>query len=197
MKSPFIVMLAAALLAGSTLPSAAQPNKAKQQRPAMGQGGPGGPGGDEGVSEEQKEKLQAAMKAEREVMKPLQRDLRDAVTKLSDLIEDGAADSELQAGMDRVEKAQKAIEAQREKSQAQIKAMMPIKQRAMMMVRMAQGMGQMRGGMQQRMGQGAGQGRMGQGMGPGRMGMGQGMGGGMRGRGMDSDGNDGPEDDQP
>ncbi|MBI5242493.1 MAG: periplasmic heavy metal sensor [Elusimicrobia bacterium] len=190
MRLPFFVMLAVVLLAAAAGPSAAQPDKGREPSPAMGPGGPGGPGGMPGLSEEQKEKLQAAMKAEREAMKPLQRQLRDAVTKLSDLIEDEAGDKELEAAMDKVEKLHKEMQAQREKSQAHLKVMLPVKQRAMMMIRMSRGMDRMREAMGQR-------GRMGR---RGRMGLGRGGhegddGGMPPGPGPDPD--EGPQDEEP
>ena len=196
MRIPFFAMLAVVLLAGAALPSAAQPDKGREPRPAMGPGGPRGPGDMPGISQEQKEKLQAAMKAEREATKPLQRELRDAVTKLSDLIEDGAGDKELEAAMDRVENLHKEMQARREKFQAQLKAMLPVKQRAMMMVRMSQGMGRMHGAMGQggQMGQRERMGRRGR-MGPGS--------GGPEGDdkemppGPGPDADEGPQDEEP
>ena len=187
MKISMFALLGAALLAAMPLPSTAQPEENGPQ-PAMMPGGPGMPGPDDGLSQEQREKVQAAMKAEREAMKPLHRDLRDSITKLSDLLEDGAGEKELQTQMDRVEKVRKAIQTQREKSEAKISAMLPVKQRAMMMVRMAHQMEAMHGGMQQ--GMRPGMGGMRPGMRPGTGGPGM-MGPGMR-RGIPGGPNMGP-----
>ncbi|MFA5138931.1 MAG: hypothetical protein WC728_06820 [Elusimicrobiota bacterium] len=86
------------------------------------------------------------MQAEQRAMKPLRRDLRDAALRLKDLVEDEASDKELQAGMDQVQKARKAMEARREKFAKELEAKMSLRERAMMMVRSVAEMSGLQGG---------------------------------------------------
>ena len=142
MKRSIYVLLAAAVLFGAAaLPRALAADAAKGT-----QAGPKEKRAEKwleksGLSQEQADKLKAAFKAEREAMKPLRRELRDALLKLKDKVEDEAGDKDVQAALDRVEQAHKAIQVEREKSQANLASFLPATQRAKMMLRMAGRMG--------------------------------------------------------
>ena len=93
-----------------------------------------------GLTEEQRGKVKEAFKAEREASKPLRRELRDAVQKLEDAVEDEAGDKALETALTRVEKARNALEAQREKSHAKLASLFTPAQRAKMVLRRARHM---------------------------------------------------------
>lgn len=164
--SAYVLMTMTLLLAGGL--SLAKAQGPKEPKAAAGESRKGAHWEKMGLSKEQGEKLEASMKAEREAMKPLQREMRDALTKLRDLVEDKAGDKDLQAGIDRVNGARKAIQAEHDRFEATL-ASLPVLARAKMLLHQNAPMG---GGM---------------GMGPGGMkghpGMMGGGGGGMPGRG--------------
>jgi hypothetical protein len=112
-------LLSCAMLASLACLASAQPGSR-----------PGGRGEKKGMDPAIREMMQA----ERQAVKPLERDLRDAALKLKDLIEDESSDKDLQAGMDRVEKARKALEARREKFAKELEAKISVRERAAMMV---------------------------------------------------------------
>ncbi|MFA6029713.1 MAG: periplasmic heavy metal sensor [Elusimicrobiota bacterium] len=177
-RSIYVLLTVSLLLAGLSVVKA---QEKRDPKAAAGEKSMGSRGDKLGLSAEQKEKLEVAMKAERTAMKPLQREMRDAITKLSDLLEDNASDKDLQAGMDRVAAARKAIAAEHERFEASL-SFLPVKARAGMLVHMSRGMGGMGG-----MGPGGMKGH------PGMMG----GGGGMPGRGMQNRPPQGPPEGAP
>ncbi|MDE2039822.1 MAG: hypothetical protein KGO96_08645 [Elusimicrobia bacterium] len=96
--------------------------------------------------------MRQAWQAEREALKPMRRQLRDAVLKLRDQLQDNASDQDLLASMSRVKQARSALQEQREKF---LEEHFTVKQRAQMMVRMAR-RGQQAMGHGRRMRQGQG-----------------------------------------
>ena len=93
-----------------------------------------------GLSPEQSEKLQAAFKAEKDAMRPLRRELRDALAQLKDRVEDKAVDKDIVSALDRLEAAHKAIRIEEEKSQAQLATLLPPMARAKMALQRAKHM---------------------------------------------------------
>lgn len=87
-----------------------------------------------GLSKEDTEKLEAAFKERRKVMKPLRRDLRDAMLKLRDQVEDEAGDDALKAALERVDKARKALRSEAERSQAKLAEILPPSKRAKLLL---------------------------------------------------------------
>jgi Spy/CpxP family protein refolding chaperone len=83
-----------------------------------------------GLSKDQQQKMKDAFKAERETMKPLRRELRDALLKLKDMVEDKASDTDLQAAMDRVAKAKTALHTEKEQFRAKMDGILTASQRA-------------------------------------------------------------------
>ncbi len=126
-----------------------------------------------GLSKEQAEKLKESFKEGQKTMRPLHRELRDAMTKLHDQVEDDADEAALKGTLERIEKAHQALLSERTKFHTKLAASLPVKQRAKLLLARHHGMGmrmmRMRGrfgpqGMH-RMGHG------GRGPGPGKEGM--------------------------
>lgn len=98
-----------------------------------------------GLTDEQADGLEDAMKAHHEAMKPLHRKLRDSMRKLEDQVEDGASDKDVAATLSAMDDARKALDAEREKLEAVFAKTLKPTQRAKM--RLALGHRMMRGGM--------------------------------------------------
>ncbi|MBI4346870.1 MAG: hypothetical protein HY553_08440, partial [Elusimicrobia bacterium] len=79
---------------------------------------------------EESQKLEAAFKEKRKKLRPLQRELRDAVLKLRDQVEDEADDKALTATLERVEKAKLALDDARHKFHKRLGDMLPPASRA-------------------------------------------------------------------
>ncbi len=122
-----------------------------------------------GLSEKDAKKLDAAFQSEKLTMRPLHRELRDALIKLSDQVKDKAADAEIQATLDRVQKAKQALQTEMASFRTKLAGILTPTQRAKMMLwRMRHHMMRHGGmmGMGSRCGMGAGMGpRYGYGMG--------------------------------
>lgn len=104
-----------------------------------------------GLTDEQAAKLKDARTAEKEALKPLRRELRDALAKLSDQVEDKASDKDIQASLDRVDRARKALRDEQEKTRAKNAALLTPTQRAKMALAFAKrGRGRMEKGMKGR-----------------------------------------------
>lgn len=82
-----------------------------------------------GLSKEQAEKLKDAFQEGRKTMRPLRRELRDAMTRLHDQVEDEADDAALKATLERIDKAKQAVASERARLQATLGGMPPVKQR--------------------------------------------------------------------
>ncbi len=87
-------------------------------------------GGLRGLSKDQRQKMQAAFKAEEPAIKPLRRALRDAVIKLKDRLEDTASSNDLLSSIDDVTKARQALQAERRQFRAKINTILTPAQRA-------------------------------------------------------------------
>ncbi len=87
-------------------------------------------GGPLRLTKDQHQKMKDAFTVERETIKPLRRELRDAINKLKDQVEDKASDSDLQASMERVSKAEETLRAERQRLRAKINAILTTGQRA-------------------------------------------------------------------
>jgi Spy/CpxP family protein refolding chaperone len=96
-----------------------------------------------GLSKEQEAKLKQAHEDEAAALKPLRRELRDSLAKLHDQLEDKASDKDLQASLDRVEKARKALRDEREKAREKTATILTVQQRARIALMMGEhGMGE-------------------------------------------------------
>lgn len=96
-----------------------------------------------GMNDEQFKKLEDAHKKARESIKPLREQLEKAIDKAHGELLIDASDKEIQAALDQVDKARKALASQEEKSRAEIEGMLTPKQRVKMLVfhgRMHRGM---------------------------------------------------------
>ena len=89
-----------------------------------------------GLSEEAAAKVQAAMKAHREAAEPLHKELKSAMRRLRDELEDKAPDAEIQATLDKLEKTHKAMQAEGEKMKASLSAVLTPTQKAKMLMGM-------------------------------------------------------------
>ena len=117
-----------------------------------------------GLSEKDAKKLDDAFQSERLTMRPLHRELRDALQKLSDQVEDKAADADIQATLDRVQKARQALQTEMISFRSKLAGILTPTQRAKMMLWHMRHHMMGRGGMM-----GTGMGRFGpKGWGPGK-----------------------------
>lgn len=89
-----------------------------------------------GITEEQGAKLKAARRARRDAAAASRTELKAAMNKLSDQIEDKASDKELTATLDRIVALRKARRAEAEKFEAGVSAILTPAQRAKMLVAM-------------------------------------------------------------
>lgn len=87
-----------------------------------------------GLSKEESQKLELAFKEKRSTLRPLKRELRDAMLKLRDQVEDETDDKALAATLERVEKAKLALQEARHKFHKKLGEMLPPKQRAMVVL---------------------------------------------------------------
>ncbi len=87
-----------------------------------------------GLSEKDAKKLDAAFQSEKLTMRPLHRELRDALIKLSDQVKDKAADAEIQATLDRVQKAKQALQTEMASFRTKLAGILTPTQRAKMML---------------------------------------------------------------
>lgn len=78
-----------------------------------------------GLTEAQADKLEAAMKERRKAVRPLKRELRDAMLKLKDQVEDEAGDEQVKATLERLKKARNAMRAEKDRFQTKIAEMLP------------------------------------------------------------------------
>jgi len=89
------------------------------------------------LTKEQKEKLEALMKSEREAIKPLRRKQRDLRIKLADQIEDKAGDSDIKATLADLKANRKALMEQVDKFRAEKETILTPTQQAKMMLWMS------------------------------------------------------------
>lgn len=87
-----------------------------------------------GLSEDQKTKLKKLEEDKRDAMKPLHRKMRDLTIRLSDQIEDKAADSEIKATLEELHSSRKAMMEQMEKFMHEKDAILTPTQQAKMML---------------------------------------------------------------
>lgn len=78
-----------------------------------------------GLTEAQADKLEAAMKEQKKAVRPLKRELRDAMLKLKDQVEDEAGDEQVKATLERLKKARSAMRAEQDRFQTKITEMLP------------------------------------------------------------------------
>lgn len=95
-----------------------------------------------GLSEAQAEKLKAARRARRDASEATRVELKAAMRKLSDQLEDKAPEKDLAATLERIAAARKAQRAEMEKFEAGVREILTPTQRAKMLVAMKK-----RGGM--------------------------------------------------
>ena len=95
-----------------------------------------------GISEEQEAKLKTAKRARRDGTEAAMSDVKAAVRKLHDQLEDKASEKDLSATLDKLVAARKAMRAEEDKFEATLSAALTPTQRAKMVVAMA---GHMRG----------------------------------------------------
>lgn len=95
-----------------------------------------------GISEAQAEKLKAARRARRDASEATRAELKAAMRKLSDQLEDKAPEKDLAATLERIAAARKAQRAETEKFEAGMREILTPTQRAKMLVAMKK-----RGGM--------------------------------------------------
>jgi Spy/CpxP family protein refolding chaperone len=93
-----------------------------------------------GLTQDQISKLKASLESERDALKALRREERDAFLKLRDLVEDKADEKEIQSALDRLEKGRKALEAEREKFRASRASFLPASIRAKLLLAMSEKM---------------------------------------------------------
>jgi Spy/CpxP family protein refolding chaperone len=87
-----------------------------------------------GLSEKDAKKLDETFQSEKKTMRPLHRELRDALIKLSDQVGDNAADTEIQATLERVQKAKQALQTEKSNFRAKLAGLLTPTQRAKMML---------------------------------------------------------------
>ncbi|MBI4423504.1 MAG: periplasmic heavy metal sensor [Elusimicrobia bacterium] len=83
-----------------------------------------------GLSKDQAGKLESAFQERRKAMKPLRRELRDAMLQLRDKVEDEAGDAAMKPALDRVQKAKQAVRAEQERFHAKLGETLSPRQRA-------------------------------------------------------------------
>lgn len=86
------------------------------------------------MNDDEAKKLDAAMQAHREAVKPLREALSKAVRKVHGLLEIEASDKDMQAALDQVEQARRSLLAETDKFQKAMEAMLTPTQRAKMLV---------------------------------------------------------------
>ncbi|MEK7475435.1 MAG: periplasmic heavy metal sensor [Candidatus Coatesbacteria bacterium] len=101
-------------------------------------GAPGRPGK---LTAEQKEKLKSLREEQKKAMQPLRRALKTQVDELRVLLDKDASDSALNAKLEEIRKTRTAIRELEEKFMAQTASILPARQRAEQVVRMADRMG--------------------------------------------------------
>lgn len=89
-----------------------------------------------GISEEQAGKLKAARRARRDASAAARTEMKAAMRKLSDQLEDKAPEKELAATLERIAAARKAQRAEAEKFEAGLASILTPTQRANMLVAM-------------------------------------------------------------
>ena len=87
-----------------------------------------------GLSDEQSQKVEAAWKGHREALKPLREQLRKAVKKVRGELDIEASDKDIQAALEQVAKARKALSAKEEELRQALDAMLTPAQRAKMLL---------------------------------------------------------------
>ncbi len=93
-----------------------------------------GSGGPLMLTKGQQKKMKAAFQAERPIITPLRRALRDAMIKLKDKVEDKASDSDIQIALKNVKAAKKALRAEKRNFRAKIAAILTPTQRAQALI---------------------------------------------------------------
>ena len=86
------------------------------------------------LTDDQAGKLKDAMKAHGDAMKPLGQQMKDGVKKLAEQIKSKAPDADIQAGLDALKAARKALADEQEKFQEGLAAFLTPTQRAKMAV---------------------------------------------------------------
>jgi Spy/CpxP family protein refolding chaperone len=87
-----------------------------------------------GLTEAQADKLEAAFQERRKAVKPLRRELRDALTKLHDQVEDEAGDEVIKTTLDRLKTTRSALQAERDKFQAKVGDILPPSKQAKLLL---------------------------------------------------------------
>ncbi len=98
-----------------------------------------------GLSAEQGEKLKAAHRARRDAAVATRTELKAAMRKLKDQLEDKASEKEISATLERIAAARKAQRAEAEKFEAGLSTILTPTQRAKMLVAMKRHGGMKRG----------------------------------------------------
>lgn len=111
-----------------------------------------------GLTDEQEAKFKDAMKSHVEAAKPLHRTMRDGMTKLGDQLQDKASDKDIQATLDSLKAARKAMSAEEEKFHDSLASFLTPTQQAKLVLGMAKHMHE---GMMGRGGRPGGMGREG------------------------------------
>ncbi len=93
-----------------------------------------------GLSNEQVAKLDAAMKARAEAVKPLREQSKQQLEKLREQVKSKASDSDIQAALDQLEQTRKGMRDAMEKFKADAAAALTPTQRAKMALRMVDNM---------------------------------------------------------
>lgn len=96
------------------------------------------------LTDDQAAKLKDAMKAHGEAMKPLWQQTKDAMKKLGEQLKSKAPDADIQASLDDLKSAHKAISAEEEKFRDGLASFLTPTQRAKMAMGMAKRMRNMR-----------------------------------------------------
>lgn len=99
-----------------------------------------------GITEEQQGKLKAARRARREASAASRTELKAALRKLADQLEDQASEKDLAATLDRIAAARKAQRAEAEKFEAGLRSILTPTQSAKMLVAMKRHRGMRRHG---------------------------------------------------
>jgi len=89
-----------------------------------------------GPNAEQREKMKALRKEHRQAMQPLHKQLRLQTDELRVLLDKDASDSQLSAKLDEIRKTRKAIQEMQAKFMEQEAALLTVRERAEMAVRM-------------------------------------------------------------
>lgn len=87
-----------------------------------------------GLTEAQADKLEAAMKERKKAMRPLRRELRDAMLKLRDQVEDEAGDDAIKGTLERLKKAKRALVDEKDRFLTKVGEIVPPTQSAKLLL---------------------------------------------------------------